>query len=259
MVLRGTLPAGAVAVLAPRPTARPALAFLQLLLGPSNPALSGPVLLGILDPADELVAGQWRYVLPGVECRAVGDQRLTQVRGQLMHHPTGHSLAAHRPMVVSRGQARFTIGSRPRQVPRRCSRWERAWIPSVHAPATECSQAWASSLRRPQGCVLSTRPPRSQHAQLLPSPRARDSTRRAPRPRGGSPRAGGQQQLPAIPRHCRGRFPALQVFCRRHTTCTDRPETDPAQTDALEVARPTGWVRAKGDGGDQRSANGGEP
>jgi hypothetical protein len=26
-----------------------------------------------------------------------------------MHHPAGHSLAAHRPMVVSRGQARFTI------------------------------------------------------------------------------------------------------------------------------------------------------
>src|ERR1700737_5213646 len=109
MALRGTLPAGAVAVLAPRPAAGPALACLQLLLGPPNAALSGPVLLGILDPADELVAGQGRDVFPGIECRAVGDQRLTQVRGQLMHHPTGHSLAAHRPMVVSRGQARFTI------------------------------------------------------------------------------------------------------------------------------------------------------
>ncbi len=69
----------------------------------------GSVLLGILDPADELVAGQGRDVLPGIECHAVGDQRLTQVRGQLMHHPTGHSLAAHRPIVVSRRQARFTI------------------------------------------------------------------------------------------------------------------------------------------------------
>src|SRR6202790_2230810 len=109
MVLRGTLPAGAVAVLAPRPAAGPALAFLQLLLGPPNAALSGPVLLGILDPADELVAGQGRDVLPGIECRAVGDQRVTQVRGQLMPPPPGHSRAAHRPMVVSRGQARFTI------------------------------------------------------------------------------------------------------------------------------------------------------
>src|ERR1700737_5403030 len=106
MALRGTLPAGAVAVLAPRPAAGPALACLQLLRGPPNAALSGPVLLGILDPADELVAGQGRDVFPGIECRAVGDERLTQVRGQLMYHPTGHSLAAHAPMVVSRGQAR---------------------------------------------------------------------------------------------------------------------------------------------------------
>src|ERR1700680_180546 len=112
MVLGGPLPTGAVAVLAPWPAAGPALAFLQLLLRPPNAALSGPVLLGILDPADELVAGQGRDVFPGIECRAVGDQRLTQVRGQLMHHPTGHSPSAHGPMVVSRGQARFTIGSR---------------------------------------------------------------------------------------------------------------------------------------------------
>ena len=85
------LPAGALAVLAPRPAAGPALAFLQLLLGPPNAALSGGRLLGILDPADELVAGQGRDVLPGIECRGVGDQRLAQVRGQLVHHPTGHS------------------------------------------------------------------------------------------------------------------------------------------------------------------------
>ena len=57
MVLREPLPAGTVAVLAPRPTAGPALAFLQLLLGAPNAALSGGLLLGILDPADELVAG----------------------------------------------------------------------------------------------------------------------------------------------------------------------------------------------------------
>jgi hypothetical protein len=57
MVLREPLPAGAVAVLAPRPAAGPALALLQLLLGPPNAALSGGLLLGILDPADELVAG----------------------------------------------------------------------------------------------------------------------------------------------------------------------------------------------------------
>ncbi len=57
MVLRGPLLTAAIAVLAPRPAAGPALAFLQLLLGAPNAALSGGLLLGILDPANELVAG----------------------------------------------------------------------------------------------------------------------------------------------------------------------------------------------------------
>ena len=78
MVVRtGRSPTGAVAVLASRPAAGPALALLQLLLGPPNAALSGALLFGILDPADELVAGQGRDVLPGIECRGIGDQRLT--------------------------------------------------------------------------------------------------------------------------------------------------------------------------------------
>ena len=69
-----------IAVLAPRPAAGPALAILQLLLCPANAAFSGRLLLGILDPADELVARQGRDVLPGIECRGVGHQRLAQVR-----------------------------------------------------------------------------------------------------------------------------------------------------------------------------------
>src|SRR5437588_11966802 len=96
----GPLPTDAVAVLAPRPAAGPALAFLQLLLGPPNAALSGGLLLRILDPADELVAGEGRDVLPGIQRRGVGDQRRTQIRGQSMHHATGHSLAAHSAIVV---------------------------------------------------------------------------------------------------------------------------------------------------------------
>ena len=50
------LPAGALAVLAPRPAAGPALAFLQLLLGPANAAFSGDLLLGILDQMNSLRA-----------------------------------------------------------------------------------------------------------------------------------------------------------------------------------------------------------
>jgi hypothetical protein len=59
---RRLLSAGALAVLAPWPAAGPTLALLQLLLGPANTAFSGHLLLRILDPADELVAGQRRDV-----------------------------------------------------------------------------------------------------------------------------------------------------------------------------------------------------
>ena len=48
---RGRLATRAVAMLGPRPAAGPALALLQLLLGPPNAALSGSRLPGILDPA----------------------------------------------------------------------------------------------------------------------------------------------------------------------------------------------------------------
>src|SRR5947208_6880785 len=102
------LSTGALAVPAPRPAAGPTLAFLQLLLGPANAAFSGHFLLGILNPADELVSGQRRDVLPSIECRRVGDQRLAQVCGKLVHHATGHSLAAHRATVAVQGPASFT-------------------------------------------------------------------------------------------------------------------------------------------------------
>jgi hypothetical protein len=92
-VVRSLL-AGAFAVVAPRPAAGPTLAFLELLLGSANAAFSGHRLLGILDPADELVAGERRDGLPGTERRRVGDQRFAQVFRKFVHHPTGHSLAA---------------------------------------------------------------------------------------------------------------------------------------------------------------------
>jgi|SRR5580658_5274371 hypothetical protein len=98
-----SLLAGAFAVIAPRPTAGPTLAFLELLLGSANAAFSGHLLLGILDPADELVAGQRRDVLPGSERRRVGDQRFAQVFRKLVHHPTGHSLDAHKTLTTWSG------------------------------------------------------------------------------------------------------------------------------------------------------------
>src|ERR1700722_4714292 len=93
--------AGAFAVAAPRPAARPTLAFLELLLGSANAAFSGHLLLGILDPADELVAGQWRDVHPGIERGRIGDQSFAQVFRKFVHHPAGHSLATHKTTVAA--------------------------------------------------------------------------------------------------------------------------------------------------------------
>jgi len=99
-------------MLATGPAAGPALAFLQLLLGPSDASLPGCPLLGVLDPADELVPGQGRDVLPGIERRGVGDQRPAQVGGQFVHHPTRDALAAHGPIVArSPGRANSRGGA----------------------------------------------------------------------------------------------------------------------------------------------------
>jgi hypothetical protein len=91
-------------VLASWPAARPTLAFLQFFLGPTDAAFAGLLLLGILDPADELIAGQRSDVLPGIECRGVGDQRLSEVFRKLVYDATWDSWAAHRVTVAVRGE-----------------------------------------------------------------------------------------------------------------------------------------------------------
>src|ERR1700689_2654207 len=111
------LSAVALAVAAPRPAAGPALTFLQFLLGPANAAFPGHLLLGILDPADELVAGQRRDVGPGVERRRVGDQCLAQIRGKLVHYPAGHSFTAHRATVAEAGATPTSASWPPRCPP----------------------------------------------------------------------------------------------------------------------------------------------
>ena len=85
----------ALSVTASGPAARATLAFFQLLLRPANAACSGHLLLGVVDPANELVARQRRDVVPGLECRRIRDERLAQVCGEDMHHPAAHSLRTH--------------------------------------------------------------------------------------------------------------------------------------------------------------------
>ncbi len=53
---------------------------------------------------------------------ALAISALRRSAGKSMHHPTGHSLAAHRPMVVSRGKLRFTIRFWDRPPAARCRR-----------------------------------------------------------------------------------------------------------------------------------------
>jgi hypothetical protein len=98
MVVRAPdLLAGAFAVAAARPAARPTLGLLELLLGSANAALSGHRLLGVLDAADELVASQRRDVLPGIERRGVGDQSLRRSSGSLCTTPPGTFWPLTRP------------------------------------------------------------------------------------------------------------------------------------------------------------------
>jgi hypothetical protein len=75
-------------MLTPRPAAGPSHALLQLLLRPANTTLSGDLLFGLLDPANELIPGQRRDIRPGTEGHGVVDQGLTEVSWKLVHNPT---------------------------------------------------------------------------------------------------------------------------------------------------------------------------
>ena len=129
---------------APRPAAGPALALFELLAGPANAALSGRLLLRILDPADELVAGQRRDVPPGIERRGVGDQLRAQVRGKLVHHSTGQSRIAHSATVASWGEALILpvcarrIAGEPRG--QRIRMEDRSLLATTNLPRNGCLQ-----------------------------------------------------------------------------------------------------------------------
>jgi hypothetical protein len=93
--------ARAFAVPASGPATGPTLAFLQLLAGPANATFSGFLLLCVLDPANELIAGQRRDVIPGIERRRMGDQRVTEVFRKFVYDPTADPLAAHATTLAS--------------------------------------------------------------------------------------------------------------------------------------------------------------
>jgi len=78
-------------VFATWPATRTTLTLLEFVQGDLEPTLTGGLLLSVLDPADELVAGKRCDVLPRPLCRWMGDQCAAQVQWQLMHHTTGNT------------------------------------------------------------------------------------------------------------------------------------------------------------------------
>src|SRR5580692_8652385 len=100
---RRRLFAVSLAMRTPGPTTWATLALLQFFLGASNTTLSRHLLFGVLHPTDELVARQWRDVHPRVHRRSIGDERLTQVRRQLVHHSSGNARRTHDAFFFTRG------------------------------------------------------------------------------------------------------------------------------------------------------------
>src|SRR5690242_257634 len=85
---------------APRPAARAPHAFFELFAGAPDPALARLCFLGVLDPADELVACQRGDVVPRLQRPRAGDQRAAQVRGEIVDDAARDRLAGHSPMVA---------------------------------------------------------------------------------------------------------------------------------------------------------------
>jgi hypothetical protein len=134
----------ALTVLASRPAAGSALAFLQFLLGPPDAALSGGRLLRVLHPADELVARQGGDAPPGGERGGAREQRLTQVYREPVHHSTGHAVAVHGGDYARSPRAAVKqFDPRPCRDARRCA--------GAVTPRRSCRTPWTRSpgRRRP--------------------------------------------------------------------------------------------------------------
>ena len=100
---------------APRPAAGSTHAIEKFLLRPSNTAFSGCWLLGILDPADELIPGKRGDVFPCLKSHRISDKGAVQVGWQSMGHPTGDSDPEHTKTVsdpsntVNKGVRRLSL------------------------------------------------------------------------------------------------------------------------------------------------------
>ena len=92
----------------------------------------------LLDPADELVAGEGCDVLPGVECHAVGDQCRPQVCRELVYFSTGHSRAAHGITVAGRFEPQHDLSLRAQS----------SLTSRFRLGRSPCAPSWPRALRR---------------------------------------------------------------------------------------------------------------
>jgi len=82
-----------------RPAAWPAHSVLKLFLSATDPAGSSLILLGVLNPTDELVASQGGDVLPTVQREVVCEQGLPQVSWKFVDDSARNALATHRKKI----------------------------------------------------------------------------------------------------------------------------------------------------------------
>jgi len=87
--------ARSLAMFATGPAAGSTLALFEFFIGSSNSTLAGGLLLGVFDPADELVAGEHGDVVPGCERCGVRSQRLAEVGRKWVHDTTRNVGVAH--------------------------------------------------------------------------------------------------------------------------------------------------------------------
>jgi hypothetical protein len=83
------------------------------ILSPVDATFPAHVLLGVLHPADELVASKQWNVVPSIKRRLVGDQRDAQVCGEAWVLPRPERMAGHEAATATHSHAalRMTRGS----------------------------------------------------------------------------------------------------------------------------------------------------
>src|ERR1700686_736661 len=83
------------AVRTARPATRPVGSFFKFRTYPLNVLPSGFRFLDGDNPADPLIAREWRNVLPFCPCNGIGNEHLSQIRRYIVYCARGDRFLAH--------------------------------------------------------------------------------------------------------------------------------------------------------------------